>query len=247
MENNIEYDLADVIIGRPHAFTVGSKRFCLYPVTLAKTYLLKRQMDSLGVNETQLIINPIMETLRLVEANRETCCRILAYHTAPNTKKDLFDNRAITIRKNFFEKEMDDEDLASLMFMVLYADKTEQYIKHLGIDKEREKLNMALKVKNKSEENMMSFCGCSIFGTFIGQLKELGYSDDEILFEKGYSYLRLMLADKVVTIHLSKEERAELPEWAGGSYIDASDPSNADKILEKMKKRGVATVDNLDN
>ena len=39
-----EYDLTDVIIGRPQEFKVGRKSFRLYPLTLAKMLLLKRQV-----------------------------------------------------------------------------------------------------------------------------------------------------------------------------------------------------------
>ena len=48
-----------------------------------------------------------------------------------------------------------------------------------------------------------------------------------------------MLADKVTTIHLTDEERKEIPEEAGGMYVDASNPANAQKILSAMKNRGV--------
>lgn len=239
MISDIEYDLADVIIGRPYPFSVGRKRFSLYPVTLAKLFLLKRQIEILGINETLLNINPYMEALRIVEANREACCLILAYHTAPNTQKDLFDNRAIAIRKNYFAKEIDNSDLASMMIMVLTSDKTEQYIKHLGIDKEQERLRIVMDIKSKHDKNTMSFGGKSIFGTFIAQLKEMGYTDDEILYQKGYSYLRLVQADKINSIHLTDEERKEVPSSANADFLDANDPANADKIFASLKARGI--------
>ena len=233
----IEYDLADVIIGRPHGLTVGRKHFYLYPITLAKMFLLKRQMESLAVNSEVLSVNPFLEAMRLVHTDKETCCQIIAYHTAPNTYKDLFDNRAITIRKNYFAKEMDDDAMASLLIMVLTADKTDKFIKELGLDKERERLNKVMEIKRKHDKNTISFNGVSIFGTFIGQLKEMGYTDDEILYEKGYSYLRLMLADKVVSLHLTDEERREIPTEYGGTFLDASNPDNAAKILQTMNDR----------
>ena len=233
----IEYDLADVIIGRPHGFTVGRKHFYLYPITLAKMFLLKRQIESLAINNEVLTINPFLEAMRLVKTDKETCCQIIAYHTAPNTYKDLFDNRAITIRKNYFAREMDDDALASLLIMVLTADKTDKLIKELGLDKERERLNKVMEVKHKHDKNIQSFNGLSVFGTFIGQLKEMGYTDNEILYEKGYSYLRLMLADKVVTVHLTDEEKRDLPRESGGTYFNASDPANAEKILQTMNER----------
>lgn len=237
--NEIEYILSDVIIGRPHGFTVGRKHFYLYPVTLAKMYLLKRQIDNLEINNTILKANPYLEAIRVAKEHRDVCCNILAYHTAPNTYKDLFDNRAISIRKNFFAKELTDEELATQIIMVLTADKTEELLQYLGLDKEREKLRKVMAVKEKHEKNMLSFNGKSLFGTFICQLKELGYTDNEILYEKGYTYLRLILADKVATVHLSDEERQDIPTTLGGTMLDGNDPKSREALKARLMQRGV--------
>lgn len=237
--NEIEYILSDVIIGRPHGFTVGRKHFYLYPVTLAKMYLLKRQIDNLDINNTILKANPYLEAIRVAKEHRDVCCNILAYHTAPNTYKDLFDNRAISIRKNFFAKELTDEELATQIIMVLTADKTEELLQYLGLDKEREKLRKVMSVKEKHEKNMLSFNGKSLFGTFICQLKELGYTDNEILYEKGYTYLRLILADKVATVHLSDEERQDIPTTLGGTMLDGNDPKSREALKARLMQRGV--------
>lgn len=237
--NEIEYILSDVIIGRPHGFTVGRKHFYLYPVTLAKMYLLKRQIDNLDINNTILKANPYLEAIRVAKEHRDVCCNILAYHTAPNTYKDLFDNRAISIRKNFFAKELTDEELATQIIMVLTADKTEDLLQYLGLDKEREKLRKVMAVKEKHEKNMLSFNGKSLFGTFICQLKELGYTDNEILYEKGYTYLRLILADKVATVHLSDEERQDIPTTLGGTMLDGNDPKSREALKARLMQRGV--------
>lgn len=236
---DIEYDIADVIIDRPHGFVVGQKHFFLYPITLAKMFLLKRQIDELDINEKLLKQNPYVEAMRIVRSKRSECCCILSYHTAPNTKGDLYDNRAIERRKKFFIKEVDDKDLASLMIYVLSADKTEEIIRYYGLDSEREKLAKVMAVKRKNDKNTLYFCGKSMFGTFIVQLKEMGYSDDEIVFERGFSYLRLVLADKITSVHCTDEELQQIPNDAGGQYMDASDPANTQKILTSLKERGV--------
>lgn len=233
-----EYDLADVIIGRPQEFKVGRKSFRLYPLTLAKTLLLKRQMDTLGLNMEILKANPFLEALRIVRDHRQTCCTILAYHTAPNTCKDLFDTKSITIRRNYFDKNLDDEDIATLLITAL-DDKTDRLIKHLGLDKEQEKLKRVMEVKKKHDKNTVSFCGLSLFGTFIGQLKEMGYSDNEILYERGYTFLRLMLADKIQQIILSDDEKKEIPSDFGGDYVDANDPKNAQKVMAMFANKGI--------
>lgn len=238
IDNNIEYDIADVIIGRPQEFKVGRKSFCFYPITLAKTLLLKRQLDCLELNMDILKANPFLEALRVVKNHRKTVCTILSYMTAPNTYKDLYDSRALARRRNVFDKDLDEEDLASLLVVSL-DDKTDRIMKHLGLDKEHEKLQKVMKVKKKHDDNSLSFCGLSLFGTFIGQLKEMGYSDNEILYEKGYTYLRLMLADKIVQVILTDDEKKELPSSVGGSFMDANDPENAEKIKALFASRGV--------
>lgn len=242
--SNIEHDLADVIIGRPHGFTVGRKHFCLYPVTLAKIFLLKRQIEELGIDQSILKVNPFLEAMRLVDAEREKCCTIIAYHTAPNTQKDLFDHRAMVIRKNYFTRELEDQDLASLLIMVLNHDKTALFTKEFGIDEEHERMARVMEIKNRKSNNL-TFGGKTVFGTFIGQLKEMGYSDNEILYEKGYTYLRLMLADKVTSVYLSDEEMQEVPAEAGGKMLDASDKANAEKLMAVFAERGMK-VDEMD-
>ena len=235
---NIEYDIADVIIGRPQEFKVGRKTFCFYPITLAKMLLLKRQLDCLELNMDILRANPFLEALRVMKEHRETVCTILSYMTAPNTYKDLYDSRALAVRRNVFNKDLGEEDLASLLVVSL-DDKTDRIMRHLGLDKEHEKLQKVMKVKKKHDDNSLNFYGLSLFGTFIGQLKEMGYSDNEILYEKGYTYLRLMLADKIVQVILTDDEKKELPSSVGGSYMDANDPKNAEKIRAMFASRGV--------
>ena len=91
-------------------------------------FLLKRQIDALDINEKLLKTNPYMEAIRLAKSKREESCHILAYHTAENTRKALYDIKAIENRQKHFSKAIDREDLASLMIYVLSADKTDEII-----------------------------------------------------------------------------------------------------------------------
>ena len=237
---DIEYDLADVIIERPQEFKVGRRYFKLYPVTLAKMLLLKRHLDGLKLNMEILKTNIYLEAMRLARESRESCCNILAYHTAPNSYKELYNSHAITIRKNYFTKYLSDEELASLVTYILSAtDKTDELLRYVGLEKEKERLTKVMEVKRKHNKSSLSFNGLSLFGTFIGQLKEMGYTDNEILYEKGYTFLRLMLADKVVTVMLTDEERENLDSDIGGTLIDANDPAKTDKIAQILSSKGL--------
>lgn len=64
-------------------------------------------------------------------------CRILSYHTI-NKKEELFDYDFVQERCNFFYKEIDNDSMAQLLVMVLSEGDISAYIKHLGIDKEKE-------------------------------------------------------------------------------------------------------------
>lgn len=236
---DIDYLLSDIITERPHEFKVGRKSFKLYPVTLGKIFILKILVEAMGVNKDILHAHPHLEALRLAREKREECCKVLAYHTAPNSYKELYNSRAITIRCNYFAENLSDEDIASLMIIALNYDQAEEIMEHLGINKERERLARVMEVKKKFGKNSLTFNGCTLFGSFIAPLKEMGYSDNEILFEKSYTFLRLMLADKVVDVYLTDEERENLPSSDGGSMLDANNPANTEKIMGELHKRGL--------
>ena len=235
-ERGLDEALAEVITGQPHELSIGRKTVRLYPVTLAKTFVLRRWMESLGIDASLLKVNPYVECLRLAGTEREKVSEILAVHSAPNTQKDLHDSRSRAMRRNLFAS-VKTEHLAGLLMAVLTQDRTEELMGHLGLVAEHERLMEVLKVKRDGGKNNLSFGGKSIFGAFIGQLKELGYTDDEILFERGYSYLRLMLADKVTSVYLSDDELSKLPQSAGGTLLDGDDEGDL-AALERMIKQG---------
>ena len=236
----IEHTLADIIIARPHPFTLGERLFYIYPVTLAKIFLLHRQIESLGIDRQLLENDPYMEAMRLVLQNKDACCQILAYHTSPNTYNDLFDIQAWQERKDFFMCELENEDMASLLINVLTADKTDDYIKDLGLDKERQRLEAVMKIKEeKGGGKSIAFNGTSVMGAFILPLMEIGFTDNQILYEKSYTYLRLLLADKVTSIYLTEEEAQSVSTSFGGDLPDANKPGSFKTISALMEKRGI--------
>lgn len=236
-ERELDHALADIITAKPHEIRIGRKTLRLYPVTLAKTFVLRRWMDALEIDASLLKVNPYVECLRLAETQREKVSEILAVHSAPNTQKDLHDSRNRAMRRNLFAS-VKTEHLAGLLMAVLTQDKTEELTQYLGLSAEHERLAEVLKVKREGDKNNLSFGGKSIFGAFIGQLKEMGYTDEEILFERSYSYLRLMLADKTTSIYLNDEELENLPQSAGGTLLDGDDDSDMDVLAALIKQGG---------
>ena len=76
-----EMNIADTIMERPYGFQVNKRHFYLYPITLGKTYLLSRLIESLDMNADIIKSNPYMEALRLCQEKKDIVCQLLSYHT----------------------------------------------------------------------------------------------------------------------------------------------------------------------
>lgn len=225
----IEMNIADAIMERPHGFSVGRRQFYLYPVTLGKTYLLSSLMKELDAKEEVIRYNPYMETLRLCAAKKEIVCRIISYHTI-NKKEQLFDNGLILRRCKFLSKNLSNEEMAQLLIIVLTSDNTDMYIKHLGIDEEKELLSKASKVKKNN--GSLSFGGKSIYGTLIDSACErYGWTMEYVVWGISYTNLRLLMSDAVTTIYLNEEERKKLHISTDREIIRADDPKNMERIM----------------
>lgn len=226
-------DLADTIIDRPIGFSVGSRHFYLYPVTIGKMFLLGRLNEELQVNHQILNIDPHIEALRLVTEHREICSRILTYHTI-RTKAKIFDNEFVEKRVEWFAKNTDLDALAQAMVMVLQSDKTKTFMEHLKLDKERERMERVIKVKK--DKNNINFGGLSIYGTHIdAACQRYGWTFDYVVWEISYTNLQLLMADKLTSIYVSDEERKKLPASVftrQTDVINADDPKNQEKIKQ---------------
>lgn len=203
-DKQLELDIADTIIDRPKGFSVGRRHFYLYPLTLGKMHLQKRVIDNLDLNRELLQVNPYAEALRLVSEKKEDCCLLLAYHTL-KTKRDILSNRTVTIRKNIFLKEIDNEDIATLLLSCLTGDRTAILIQRFGIDKELERMSEVMKAKSNS--NSFNFGGKSIYGALIDAACErYKWTYDYVVWKISYTNLQLMLKDSIKSVYLTDDE-----------------------------------------
>ena len=241
-EDILDIEIADTIMERAYPIKVGRKQFFIYPVTLGKMYLLQRLIQDLGINQENLKIDINLEMLRLAKEEKEKVCTILAYHTCA-TKEQLQSLKTVKERVNLFMEEATDEDLASILIVLLTKDKTDTYKKHLGIDKENERLRKVVEFKNKSSNNTLNFGGKSLYGSFIAPLMEMGMSWSEIVWERSYANLCLLLADKTNSIYLTDDEMKKLPTSLldDRNGFDANDPAQKDKILALFASKGIQT------
>ena len=225
----LELELADAIIEKPQWFSVGRRHFYLYPVTLGKMYLLQRLTSLLELKEENIKINPYLEVLRVIGEHRMSCCRLLAYHTF-SSKKDFFSKKKMDDRTNFFHKELSDEDLGSLLVLILTrSDFTVQFIRFLKIDKEQERMDEVSRVKDN--KNTFSFGGKSVYGMLIdGACERYGWTMEYVLWGISYTNLQLLLKDSVKTVYLTDEEAKRVHINNENNIIDGNDESVIDYI-----------------
>lgn len=229
----IEMNIADTIIERPIGFNVGSRSFFIYPPTLGKTYLLARLLKALDANDRVIALNPYIEALRLCNEKKDIVCRILSYYTL-NSKADVLSNSKVDYWSKWFERKLNEEELATIFVLILSSDNTEEYIKYFGIDKERQERNRIANVKK--DNSSTTFGGNSVYGTLIDfACQRYGWTMDYTVWGISYANLKMLMADAITTIYLSSDEMKPLGKSNAKNCINADDPKNRDLIKELLK------------
>lgn len=222
---DINDEIADVLLDRPIGFSIGEQHLYLYPLTLGKSLLISRYLTKLNIDNDKLRKCPELELIRTVAKHKDNILTILAYHTL-KTKEQILDNEIVENRKKLLSS-LDDGELTTLFTQTL-SDKYQTYIHELGIDREHQFMNKALKVKKSSS---LSFNGKSIYGTLIDKACEkYGWTLDYVVWGISYINLRLLLADAIQTVYLSDDERKKVNIPEDREIINASDPRNAERV-----------------
>ena len=71
----------------------------------------------------------------------------------------------------------------------------------------------------------------------------MGYTDDEIIYERPYAFLRLLLADKITTMYLTGEELENLSVADGGKLIDGNSAESMAEVAKFAKQHGIEIKD----
>lgn len=222
--------LADTIVERPHGFSVGNQHFFLYPATLGKLYAISKVSDQLCINKENIAINPFAEALRLVRGRRGDCALLLAYYTI-RKPKEMFDSVLVNQRQDLLSKGLTDNEMATLMLIVLTSDHTAELSRYLKIDKELDRMRKVSKARDS--KNTYSFGGVSVYGSLIGTACEkFHWTYDYVLWGISYTNLQLLLQDSIQQMILSDAERKKAHVSNDSERINADDPRNWDKIKD---------------
>ena len=199
-------DISDVLIERPISFSIKDRHYSVYPATLGKIQLIARLIEVIGINNADANSpDSLFKGAReAAEKHREESIRLIAYSTLPNA--ECLDENKVQARIKEL-KVADEKDVTLLLITIMSQDKTEAVMKHFGIDKETQRMDRVLKVKDK-DKSTLTFFGKSIWGALIDHACErYGWSYQYVLWGISYSCLQLLMADHIKTVYLTDEER----------------------------------------
>lgn len=188
----------------PIGFDTEQNHFSIYPTTLGKMYLTSQLVDSLEFDKDLLQANPFLEALRVVSTKKEECCRLIAYYSF-NTKEEILNSSTVSKRQKLIFTECNNEDIATLLVIILKSNTLSEITKQTGMDKEATR--MAKVNAAKKSNNQFVFGGKTIWGSLIDAACErYGWTYDYVVWGISYNNLSLMFKDKVTSIYLSDEE-----------------------------------------
>lgn len=231
MNEYIDLDIADAIMERPYSFTIDERHFFLYQPTLGHLYMIQPILSGMGINDALLNTNPYAEALRLCMEDSERVCRVIAYLTIKRPSL-MFKEKYVQERMTFLGENLDIEDMAQLLILALTFDKTKEFMKHLGIDKEQQDKEKVMKAK-EDKGNTYSFGGKSTYGTLLSvACSQLGLTPRQAVWDISYVNLKMMLADNITSIYLSDEEKRRCRIPTDRTFISGDDANNMDKIMK---------------
>ena len=222
-ENKVLDELIqDAIMETPRFFTCGKRAFSIYPLTLGKMMLMRRTLAVIGLDKRPLSADIGAELVMVVRTHKKECCEFLSYMTARNEYYDVFNYSRHRWRSDFF-MNMDDGDVASVVAMSITLDRTEEFMRYIGIDREQTEMRRVMSKKDK-DNGSVSFGGLSMYGTLIDvAMERYKMTKRQVVWEMDLVSLRLLLADRVQTVFLNEKERKRIRPRQTGQKVNGDD------------------------
>lgn len=195
--------IVECIISRPQEFTLAGRAFAIYPESLGISLLLVSHYKRLGLRNDGRVAAS-MEALMLCKQQRSEVAEIIALSTASG-KDEALNLQWMQERTGFLAKHLSDEEMASLLIVILSMPRVDALIKDIGLDREQEEKRRIAKV---SGDNSVSFGGRSLYGALIDAACErYGWTFDYVVWGISLVNLRIMLADAITSMYVSDETR----------------------------------------
>lgn len=101
-EKFIEMAVSDAVTEKPIEFSVGRRKFKIYPPTIGKMQILSKYFLMLDIDEARLEEEPQLEAMRICESKADIVVELMACATF-NEKEDLLNDKKIKDLSEFFK------------------------------------------------------------------------------------------------------------------------------------------------
>lgn len=223
----------DILLERRHEFSVHGKHYTLYPPSLGITMMLKGGLETVGLDFGVFAASPVVAVMSCVDAHPLDCCRLIALGTCRN-RDEAMSSQDVDRTAKHLHKWLNREEVASLMLIVISANKVAEFLESSGIGKETERLR---KVSTYKKNDTPTFGGKTIFGQLVDPACErYGWTYEYAVWGISYAALTAMMADKVTSVILTEEEKKKIPKHLleNEAPIKGDDPRNWQMMQQIM-------------
>ena len=228
-------DISDVLIERPISFSIKGRRYAIYHPSLGKLMLMSRLLEAMGYENLKPTDDIYYFSYEVAQKKRDESIRLIAY---ASLKSDYCTEEGKVAQRIKEFKDLETEDIATILIMIFRLDHTDDIMKHFGMDKEAKRMEKVMKVKGELSKNTLSFGGKSLWGSLIDTACErYGWTYQYVLWGVSYANLRLLLADQVRSVLLTDEERKRVHIPSNGTAIKADNSASFASFINKQNWR----------
>lgn len=117
-QRRIEKNVSDAITEKPIKFSVGKRKFSIYPPTLGKMQILSKYYLMLEIDEEALLEEPHLESMRVCESKADVVCSLMAIAVLKD-KEDLLDDDKVNEIADFFKWNTNPTDFSTCLLALL--------------------------------------------------------------------------------------------------------------------------------
>lgn len=205
-EKSILSNVAETIMEMPIGYQAGGRDFYLYPPSLGSTMLIERLLKDI-VPEPDAKLG-LFGMLNAIRQNKAIVIKIAAICSFEN-RADALKTHLLKAREEEIKGIKDDVLMQLLLHFSAWAQDVPQFIKHFALDKEQEYIKRCSDAKDK-DGGSLTFNGRSVYGSLIDVACErYGWPMNYVVWGISMNNLQMMLNDHVISIYLTKKERAK--------------------------------------
>lgn len=230
---HIKDEITNILLETPIVFYIGRRRFEIRPFTLGKWLIAERTIRQMKLDSSVDNITKEVVRLCLDDSRRQYAARLIAISTFYR-RQDIISNSRVEKRSKWLLSNLDPEEMAQLLILILSSDNTTLLKSHLGISSDNA---VKSKISNYRKRNgdFITVGGKSVWGSMIDfACERYGWTLQYVLWGLSYANLIMMTSDISASISLDKEERKSL-HISTGDVIKADDPVNRAKIIQILQ------------